>query len=108
VIKKRGDRWRVVVYAGRDPLTGRKRQKTGTAATKAEARQLEARPVGEVGAGQHGSKCQHCYRRIRKGQPPMRPGEVFHLAFTVLPSPARHRRRRRPACLGCTAVAFGV
>jgi len=31
VIKKRGNRWWVVVYAGRDPLTGRKRQKTGTA-----------------------------------------------------------------------------
>jgi hypothetical protein len=29
VIKKRGNRWWVVVYAGRDPLTGRKRQKTG-------------------------------------------------------------------------------
>jgi len=150
VIKKRGNHWRVVVYAGRDPLTGRKRQKTGTAATKAQARQLEARLVTEVGAGQHGgaagktvaelleawfqwrpsvrpispntlanyrryadqkllpalgrlplarvdtatidrlyaelrqhgSKCQHCYRRLRKGQPPMRPGEVFHLAFT--------------------------
>jgi Arm DNA-binding domain len=42
VIKKRGNCWWVVVYAGRDPLTGKKRQKTGTAATKAEARQLEA------------------------------------------------------------------
>ena len=31
MIKKRGNRWWVVVYAGRDPLTGRKRQKTGTA-----------------------------------------------------------------------------
>ncbi len=150
MIKKRGNSWWVVVYTGRDPLTGKKRQKTGTAATKAEARQLEARLIGEVGAGrhggtagktvadlleawfewrqgvrpispntlvnyrryadqkllpalgrlplarvdtatidrlyaelrQHGSKCQHCYRRMRKGQPPMRPGEVFHLAFT--------------------------
>ena len=45
VIKKRGHRWWVVVYAGRDPLTGRKRQKTGTAATRAEARQLEARLI---------------------------------------------------------------
>ena len=40
--------------AGRDLLTGRKRQKTGTAATKAEARQLEARLISQVGAGQHG------------------------------------------------------
>jgi integrase len=150
LIKKRGNRWWVVVYAGRDPLTGRKRQKTGTAATKAEARQLEARLISEVGAGQHGgaagktvadlleawfqwrpsvrpispttlvnyrryadqkllpalgrlplnrvdtatidrlyaellqrgSKCQHCYRRMRDGLPPMRPGEVFRLRFS--------------------------
>jgi hypothetical protein len=54
VIKKRGNHWWVVVYAGRDPLTGKKRQKTGTAATKAQARQLEARLISEVGAGQHG------------------------------------------------------
>jgi integrase len=150
VIKKRGNRWWVVVYAGRDPLTGRKRQKTGTAATKAQARQLEARLISEVGAGQHGgaagktiadlleawfqwrpsvrpispntlvnyrryadqkllpalgrlplnrvdtatidrfyaelrqrgSKCQHCYRRMRDGQPPMRPGEAFRLIYS--------------------------
>jgi hypothetical protein len=24
-----------------------------------------------------GSKCQHCYRQMRNGQPPMRPGEVL-------------------------------
>jgi hypothetical protein len=35
VIKQRGNRWWVVVYAGRDPLTGRKRQKTGTGAVTA-------------------------------------------------------------------------
>jgi hypothetical protein len=52
--QKRGNRWWVVVYAGRDPLTGKKRQKTGTAASKAEARQLEARLISQVGAGQHG------------------------------------------------------
>jgi hypothetical protein len=150
VIKKRGNRWWVAVYAGRDPLTGKKRQKTGTAASKAEARQLEARLISQVGAGQHrgaagktvadlieawfqwrpsvrpispntlvnyrrhadqkllpalgrlplnrvdtatidrfyaelrqrGSKCQHCYRRMREGQPPMRPGEVFRLIYS--------------------------
>ena len=54
MIKKRGNRWWVVVYAGRDPLTGRECQKTGTAATKAEARQLEARLISQVGTGQHG------------------------------------------------------
>jgi hypothetical protein len=31
---------------------------------------------------QRGSKCQHCYRRLRDGQPPMRPGEVFRLRFS--------------------------
>jgi integrase len=29
-----------------------------------------------------GSRCQHCYRRVRDGQPPMRPGEVFRLIFS--------------------------
>jgi hypothetical protein len=45
VIKKRGNSWWVVVYTGRDPLTGKKRQKTDTARTRAEARQLEARLI---------------------------------------------------------------
>jgi hypothetical protein len=31
---------------------------------------------------QRGSKCQHCYRRMREGQPPMRPGGVFRLRFS--------------------------
>jgi transposase len=53
MIKKRGTSWWVVVYAGRDPLTGRKRQKTGTARTYAEARQLEARLITEVAGGKH-------------------------------------------------------
>ena len=53
MIKKRGNSWWVVVYTGRDPLTGKKRQKTGTAKTRAEARQLEARLIREAGTGQH-------------------------------------------------------
>ena len=53
MIKKRGNIWWVVVYTGRDPLTGKKRQKTGTARTRAEARQLEARLIREAGTGQH-------------------------------------------------------
>jgi integrase len=55
MIYKRGKRWRVIVYAGRDPITGRKRQKSVTVATRAEARQAEARLITEVGAGQHRS-----------------------------------------------------
>jgi hypothetical protein len=34
-------------------LTGKKRQTTGTAKTRAEARQLEARLIREAGTGQH-------------------------------------------------------
>jgi integrase len=155
VIRQRGKSTQVMVYAGRDPLTGRKRwvsrqvSGTGRAALK-EAKQIEARLLAEVATGRHqqahgvkvaelvdrwlewrqsvkpmspgtaanyrrcidlkikpalgalavarldtatldrfyselrqrGSKCQHCYRRVRDGKPPMRPGEVFHLAFT--------------------------
>ena len=53
MIYKRGDRWRVIVYVGRDPLTGRKRQKSVTVATRTEARQAEARLITEAGTGQH-------------------------------------------------------
>jgi integrase len=53
MIYKRGKRWRVIVYAGRDPITGRKRQKSVTVNTRAEAKQAEARLLTEVGAGQH-------------------------------------------------------
>ena len=53
MIYKRGKRWRVIVYAGRDPITGRKRQKSVSVATRAEAKQAEARLITEVGAGQH-------------------------------------------------------
>jgi integrase len=55
MIRKRGNVWQVMVYAGRDPLTGRKRWKSASAPTRAEARQLEARLVTEAGAGQHRS-----------------------------------------------------
>jgi integrase len=53
MIYKRGKRWRVIVYAGRDPITGRKRQKSLSVATRAEAKQAEARLITDVGAGQH-------------------------------------------------------
>jgi integrase len=55
MIRKRGKVWQVLVYAGRDPLTGRKRWKSASAPTRAAARQLEARLVTEAGAGQHRS-----------------------------------------------------
>jgi integrase len=58
VIRQRGTSTQVMVYAGRDPLTGRKRwvsrqiSGTGRAALK-EAKQIEARLLAEVAAGRH-------------------------------------------------------
>jgi integrase len=56
VIRKRRDGLQVQVYAGRDPLTGRKRyvsqQVAGqTKASMREAKQIEARLLEEIGAG---------------------------------------------------------
>ena len=51
MIKKGGNRWWVVVYAGRDPLTGRKRQRTGTAASKSLNDRPASRPRS-ISAGQ--------------------------------------------------------
>ena len=51
MISKRGNRWRVVVQGGRDPVTQRRRQLSGSAPTKAEALKLESRLVREVVAG---------------------------------------------------------
>jgi integrase len=58
VIRKRRDGLQVQVYAGRDPLTGRKRyvsqQVPGQTKTSLrEAKQVEARLLEEVGAGRH-------------------------------------------------------
>jgi len=58
VIYRRGRSMRVMVYAGRDPLTGRKKwvsrqvPGTGRAALK-EAKQIEAKLLAEVAAGRH-------------------------------------------------------
>jgi hypothetical protein len=41
MIQRRGSRWRVVVQAGRDPITGARRQPSGSAATEREAVRLE-------------------------------------------------------------------
>jgi integrase len=58
VIRRRRDGLQVQVYAGRDPLTGRKRyvsqQVAGqTKASMRQAKQIEARLLEEVGAGRH-------------------------------------------------------
>jgi integrase len=58
VIRKRRDGLQVQVYAGRDPLTGRKRyvsqQVPGqTKAAIRQAKQIEAQLLAEIGTGQH-------------------------------------------------------
>jgi Phage integrase, N-terminal SAM-like domain len=58
VIRKRGTGLQVQVYAGRDPLSGRKRyvsqQVAGqTKASMRQAKQIEARLLEEIGAGRH-------------------------------------------------------
>ena len=53
MIRKRGARWQVRVYVGRDLLTGRERYTTATVSTRAEAKRLEARLVTEVDRGRH-------------------------------------------------------
>jgi integrase len=53
MIYKRGKRWRGDRPRRPDPITGRKRQKSVTVDTRAEAKQAEARLITEVGAGQH-------------------------------------------------------
>ena len=51
MIQKRGSRWRVVVQAGRDPLTGVRRQLSGSATTEREAVRLERRLRLQVQGG---------------------------------------------------------
>ena len=60
VIRRHGNRWQVTVYAGTDPVTGGERRARGSVpATPTqkrppkEARELEARLLLEVGAGDH-------------------------------------------------------
>ena len=53
MIYKRGKSWRVIVYIGRDPVTGKQLRKGASAPTRAEAKLLEARLVTEAAAGHH-------------------------------------------------------
>jgi hypothetical protein len=97
-IRKRGTGLRVQVYAGRDPLTGRKRQKIGTAATKAEAHRPEARLIREDGANPlrwrrplRGDRGTGGHRETRV---PSRVDEDLHVLFLVvdkLAKPAVHQ-----------------
>jgi integrase len=50
-IRQRGNAWQVIVHAGRDPVTGKRRNLTGTARTKREAQALRARLLNEANEG---------------------------------------------------------
>jgi integrase len=51
LIVERGKRWRVVVQAGRDPITGKRHQLSGSAATEREALAMEREFRRRVEAG---------------------------------------------------------
>jgi integrase len=50
-IRQPGNAWQVIVHAGRDPVTGKRRNLTGTARTKREAQALRARLLTQVDEG---------------------------------------------------------
>ncbi|MGH3927393.1 MAG: site-specific integrase, partial [Pseudonocardiaceae bacterium] len=51
-IRKRANgTYEVFIYAGRDPLTGKERRRTGTAKTRKEAEVLRTRLLGEIDRG---------------------------------------------------------
>jgi integrase len=50
-IRQRGNTWQVIVHAGHDPITGKRRNLTGTARTKREAQALRARLLNQVNEG---------------------------------------------------------
>jgi hypothetical protein len=51
LIRQRGNAWQVIVHAGRDPLTGKRRNLTGTARTKRKAQALRARLLTQANEG---------------------------------------------------------
>jgi hypothetical protein len=108
VIRKRGNSWWVVVYTGRDPLTGKKRQKTGTARTRAEARQLEARLIREAGTGQHRAAGNKTVAELLDAWSEWRPRKGEIAERTIQPAlragRAIARNLRRPTC-GCAAIS---
>jgi hypothetical protein len=55
-IRQRGNAWQVIVHAGRDPLTGKRRNLTGTARTKREAQAL---PCPTAHPGRRGQTTSH-------------------------------------------------
>jgi integrase len=118
VIYRRGHSMRVMVYAGRDPLTGKKKwvsrqiRGTGRAALK-EAKQIEAQLLAEVAAGRHqeaqGVKVAELVDRWlewRQAVKPMSPGTAanYRRCIDLKIKPALRagrafaRDQRKPAC----------
>ena len=83
MIKKRGNRWWVVVYAGRDPLTGRKRH-----VSQQVHRQRAGSERPGAGQRQHRRQDQRCQQR----RPP--PGS----ANGHRPGASRNNPYHQPAC----------
>jgi integrase len=54
ITQRENGSYRVFVYAGRDPLTGKERRRTGSAPTKKEAEKLLTKLLGEVDQGKRG------------------------------------------------------
>jgi integrase len=50
-IRQRGSTWQVIVHAGHDAITGKRRNLTGTARTKRDAQALRARLLTQVNEG---------------------------------------------------------
>jgi hypothetical protein len=75
------------------PLAGRKRQKAGSAATKAEGRHLETRLISKVGAGQHGGAAGKTSGDMVRVYPPGVDG-IFALIRGKLRVSPRWRRWR--------------
>jgi Arm DNA-binding domain len=106
VIKKRGNSWWVVVYTGRDPLTGKKRQKTGTAKTRAEARQLEARLIREAGTGQHRAAGNKTVAELLDAWSEWRPRKGEIAKRTMLGYRSLIEHKIIPAIVSCDSAAW--
>ena len=50
-IRQRVNAWQVIVHAGHDPITGKRRNLTGTARSKREAQALRARLLNQINVG---------------------------------------------------------
>jgi hypothetical protein len=89
-----------------DPLTGKKRQKTGAAKTRAEARQLEARLIREAGTGQHRAAGNKTVAELLDAWSEWRPrkGEIAERTMLGYASLIEHKIL--PALGGCGSAAW--